>query len=82
MPPVLPHLLHLHVFQWQRNDGQTVRFPLADGEATWRQWLELAATAPPMPGGRFALLEFVKGDDPAQVAADAATLKRLLASLA
>lgn len=67
---VLPWLHHVHVFHWpQRRE----RAPLADGEAAWRGYLDLLrAHAPDCP----LLLEFVRGDDPAQLRADAATLRQ------
>jgi sugar phosphate isomerase/epimerase len=63
---VLPHLAHLHVFQW---DG-TERRPLTEGEATWQEYLAIAQDQ-----ARWALLEFVQGDDPTQLIADARTLQ-------
>ncbi len=72
----LPYLAHLHVFHWQPDH---TRRPLAEGAARWLPYLELAATA---PGDRFAMLEFVANDDPAVLAAEAATLRRWLRTLA
>jgi sugar phosphate isomerase/epimerase len=69
-------LAHVHVFWW--NDYLT-RFPLADGAAFWADALRRARHAPPLPAGdRFALIEFVRGDDPEQLIADASTLHSLL----
>ncbi len=70
---ILPRLAHLHVFHWW--PGHT-RQPMAEGTDRWLRYLELAATA---PGDRFAMLEFVPNDDPAVLAGEAATLRRLLA---
>lgn len=80
-------LANLHVFHWTLGapDRNTVhadmrplvfpedfhRHPLADGVEEWRQYLAAAATA---PGDRWALLEFVKDNDPAQFMHDAQTL--------
>lgn len=58
-----------HVFTW---DDTGRRRPLAAGEALWRP--VLAA----LPATRYALLEFVRDDDPAAFAEDAATLLRWL----
>ncbi len=62
---------HLHVFCW-RDDG--TRLPLEAGTELWP-----AAFASLGPGrwarGRVAFLEFVRNDDPKQLAADAATLR-------
>jgi 3-dehydroshikimate dehydratase len=71
-----PHLIGLHVFQWDVHTGD--RLPLADGEAEWRQYL--AAARPSLPKGSFALLEFVKDDDPKQFLKDAQVLRQWLAS--
>lgn len=65
---------HLHVFWWAA-DGR--RHPLEAGRDLWsavlgddhdRRWL----------GDRWALLEFVAGDSPEALAADARTLRRLV----
>jgi 3-dehydroshikimate dehydratase len=69
-----PRLVGLHVFQWNVITGD--REPLADGEAAWRQYI--AAAGPSLPEGSFALLEFVKGDDPKQFLVDAGTLREWL----
>jgi sugar phosphate isomerase/epimerase len=62
---VLPHLAHLHMFQW---DG-TARRPLAEGEDAWREYLSIAKDQ-----AEWALLEFVQGDETAQLVHDAQTL--------
>ena len=67
---LLPRLTHVHVYHWR--PGSTDRLPLADGAARWRSFLDLAATA---PGDRYAMLEFVEGDAPANFLRDAATLQ-------
>jgi 3-dehydroshikimate dehydratase len=69
---LLPDLAHLHVFAWNPDRS---RLPLAAHRSRWAAWLAVAAQA---PGDRFASLEFVPGDDPDQVVADAATLHELL----
>lgn len=69
---LLPDLANLHVFAW--NPDRT-RLPLAAHQAQWATWLAVAAEA---AGDRYASLEFVPGDDPAQVLTDAATLHALL----
>jgi len=77
---MLPRLANLHVYQW---GGQGDRLPLAEGEDRWRSYLQLARTAPTGGGrSRWALLEFVRNDDPAQLAADARVLVRLLERIA
>jgi sugar phosphate isomerase/epimerase len=60
------HLSHLHVYEWA---GAEDRRPLAEGEARWRAVLDALPDAP-----RVAFLEFVAGDDPRALLADARTL--------
>lgn len=78
---VTPWLAHLHVFAWGAG-GITERRPLADGADLWPAALALADRdgAPlPAPGRRFALCEYVPGDDPEQLARDVAMLRAWLA---
>ena len=70
---LLARLTHVHVFHWRQ--GSTDRLPLADGAVRWRNFLDLALTA---PGDRYAMLEFVEGDAPENFLRDAATLKSWL----
>jgi sugar phosphate isomerase/epimerase len=73
----LPRLAGLHVFHW---DEQTVdRRPLSEGASRWRQYLTRAAAAPATTEPRYAMLEFVRDDDPSQFFCDAETLKNWLA---
>ncbi|HEX6356256.1 sugar phosphate isomerase/epimerase family protein [Actinophytocola sp.] len=58
-----------HVFSW---DDQGDRLPLAAKAELWRPVLGQLAG---MQGTRYALLEFVRDDDPAVFAEDAATLR-------
>jgi hypothetical protein len=75
---VLPVLSHLHVFRWRSFED---RLPLADGDDLWPAVLAAAdrprSTAAPASGPtrRWAFLEYVRNDDPAQLLADAATLR-------
>ncbi|MBB6734208.1 sugar phosphate isomerase/epimerase family protein [Cohnella zeiphila] len=71
----LPWLANLHVFQWLPN----LRCPLADGQEEWRRYFAAASEAEP-GGARYALMEFVKDDDPEQFLQDAAALHRILAN--
>jgi sugar phosphate isomerase/epimerase len=70
-------LSHLHVFCWSPSKE---RHPLETCADFWRVVL---GSVPPgrWPGPRYAFLEFVAGDDPAQLARDAATLHRILAEI-
>lgn len=71
---VAPWLGNVHVFQWG-SAGFSDRRPLAEGEAEWRPYLDLAGIG---QGDRYALLEFAPGDDPEAFVRDAAVLKRWL----
>ncbi|MFQ6163630.1 sugar phosphate isomerase/epimerase family protein [Sinorhizobium meliloti] len=68
------HISHVHVFAW---DGDRNRLPLASAADYWQTAL---AAMPPSrwTGRRFAMLEFVAGDDPGAFLADAATLRKIL----
>ena len=68
-------LTHLHVFTWHPQTA--ARLPLAAGADQWDQYLARIAQ---IPGHRFAMLEFVQDDDPANFLNDAATLKEWLRS--
>jgi 3-dehydroshikimate dehydratase len=75
---VLPRLAHVHVFHWLPGDPIDRR-PLAEGADSWARWLAAASRE-----GRFpdALLEFVQGDDPERLAAEAAALGAIMRSVA
>ncbi|RVO98958.1 sugar phosphate isomerase/epimerase family protein [Sinorhizobium meliloti] len=68
------HVSHVHVFAW---DHERKRFPLASAEGYWQTALA-AMPQSRWTGRRFAMLEFVAGDDPAAFLADAATLRKIL----
>lgn len=68
---VAEYVRNVHVFSWS---GEPVeRFALAAGAAKWSACLEEIER---LPGDRWLLLEFVRGDAPEQLAEDASTLKR------
>ncbi|HUP85101.1 MAG TPA: hypothetical protein VM143_05475 [Acidimicrobiales bacterium] len=69
-----PDVSHVHVFHWS-DDG--TRHPLAEGTA-WPALLGVLGADNRFAGDRYAFLEFVRDDDPAQVVADAATLRSWL----
>ena len=77
----LPRLTGLHVYQWVT--GSVERQALAEGDRIWPAYLRKALTRPASAGiePMYALLEFVKNDDPANLAADAQTLHRWLDEL-
>ena len=66
---------HVHVFHWAP-DGR--RRPLADGDGHWPTLLAGLARPTRFAGDRYAFLEFVRDDDPAQLAADAGVLRSWL----
>lgn len=68
---ILPWLHGLHIFSWDRTTGE--RLPLAAGADDWQHYLSKAMES---KRNMFALLEFVKDDDPEQFLQDAKTLKR------
>jgi 3-dehydroshikimate dehydratase len=70
---ILPCLGNIHVFHWWPTPAE--RLPLADGIERWRRFFDVILAA---PGPRYAMLEFVPGDEPTAVARDAATLNRWL----
>jgi 3-dehydroshikimate dehydratase len=70
---VLPWLANAHVFQWQPG----IRNPLADGLAEWTDYMNIIRE---VKGQRYALLEFVKDNDPQQFLQDAETLQQIVGS--
>lgn len=71
---IRPWLSNLHVFQWTRSQGETLRHPLSEGAREWQEALQLASNA------QFALLEFVPNDDPDLLLGEAQTLRSWLQS--
>ena len=73
-------VLNLHVFHclfhpFAGTWGENIeRRPLAEGRADWQRYLSV----PLVGGDHFALLEFVRNDDPGQFLADAAALRQML----
>lgn len=68
------HVSHVHVFAWDRERN---RFPLKTASDYWRAVLAALPTSR-WKGQRFAMLEFVRGDDQTAFFEDAATLHRIL----
>lgn len=66
---VLDRVSNVHVFHWKT--GWSDRLPLAEGKDRWVPCLRRAAA---LPGDRWALMEFVPGDDPAAYLRDARVL--------
>lgn len=73
---VQSRLSNVHVYYWSAATAE--RLPLAEGEEVWLQYLTHIAA---VPGDRFAMLEFVKDDEPDNLIRDAATLKTWLERL-
>lgn len=73
---LLPWLSNVHVFHWWPTHLD--RHPLADGRENWLPYLAAVAAD---PKDRYALLEFVRGEEPDQFLRDAATLKHWLDGL-
>jgi sugar phosphate isomerase/epimerase len=70
-------LSHLHVFEW---DAAGTRYPLARGLAYWRDVFAAVRTGR-WGGERYAMIEFVAGDEVEQFRTDAGELVRLLGAL-
>ena len=66
-------LTNIHVYHW---DESSRRLPLAAGEHLWTQYMELIHR---LPEQRYAMIEFVRSDDPDQFLKDAEYLCELLA---
>jgi 3-dehydroshikimate dehydratase len=85
---VLPYLANVHVFQWTKGeDGKTLRHALSEGREEWAEYLKAVLEKGVRPREekgseeRYALLEFVKDDEPKQLFEDADVLTNLLEGL-
>ncbi len=73
-------ILNLHVFQWLFHPmrggwGDNIeRIPLAEGDAEWKRYFSVNLPE----GDHYALMEFVRGDDPELFKKDAAVLKTII----
>lgn len=65
---IRPWLTNIHVFYWDKKE----RLPLEQGTADWKRYLRAIAAA---EGERYAMLEFVRDNDPQQFLEDARVLK-------
>ncbi len=70
------HLSHVHVFHWLlQDDGTTIeRRPLIQGKERWKSYFSALEN---LPGERYAMIEFVKDDDLAQLAEDLDVLRSI-----
>ena len=73
-----PWLTNLHVQHMATVNGESRRVPLTKGRDAWRRYLEIASKA---PGDRYALIEFVRDNDPEQLVKDARALVKWLAKV-
>jgi hypothetical protein len=74
MDAAMPRLIGLHMFSWDAETGG--REPLEGGQASWQEFLTKAKTCSrAQESDMYALLEFVKDDEPRQFQDDAQTLK-------
>ncbi|TCP23522.1 sugar phosphate isomerase/epimerase [Scopulibacillus darangshiensis] len=71
MKEIEPWLSHVHVFHWDNRD----RRPLNEGKAEWKRYLGILAG---LQHDHYAMLEFVKENDPEQFLRDADTLQILI----
>ena len=75
MDALMPMISNIHCFEWKMIDGTCVRRPFAEGAAHWgayfRKLHEAGKTG-------YALMEFVRENEPEQLIADAAALCALL----
>lgn len=71
---ILPRISNVHVFHWGE-EGWRDRKTLAEGRTRWRRYFDLLQ-ADPKP--RWALLEFVRGDELTQYHADAQVLREIV----
>ena len=74
---LMPWVTNIHTFTWSFGDGKQDRRPLAEGKGLWTRVLERLRS---VPGDRYCLLEFVRGDAPEQFFEDALTLNAWLAA--
>jgi 3-dehydroshikimate dehydratase len=72
---LLPRLTNLHVYYWTGNYDAFDRHPLVEGKDIWKNYIDLTKTD---GKDHFALLEFVKDDDPIQLIDDAKVLNNWL----
>lgn len=75
---VLPHVTWLHVFCWRIQEGTIERRPLAEGRDPWMEFFRILISR---PMDRYALIEFVRGDEPEQFLRDARALRQWLGEL-
>lgn len=73
---ILPLLTNVHVYSW--SDDSPERLFLEERAGRWKRYLETVDSA---GGDRFALIEFVRDNEPKNFLKDAATLKSWLNEL-
>ncbi len=75
---VSKHLSHIHVFNW--NEG-CARFPLSEAKTYWVRLFEQAPRQNRFQQRRFAFVEFVPDDTPAQIISEIAVLTAWLTAV-
>jgi len=70
---LLPFMTNIHVFHWWPTSRD--RHLLSEGVSDWRMYMSKIKAA---GGSRFAMIEFVKDDNPDNLLSDAETLRSLL----
>lgn len=78
LPKIRHRLVNVHVFNWLKTPEGFDRRPLDEGYAEWVQYLSV----PDPEKTCFALLEFVRGDEPEQLVQDAKALNMILDEIA
>ena len=68
------YLTNIHVFYWESHQ----RYPLIKAKKDWIKYLREVSN---LPGTHYAMLEFVKNDDPEQFFEDAKVLKEIVAEV-
>lgn len=72
---LLPSVTNVHVFHWTFKNEKTEREPLERGRNIWENYLNILSSS---GNNHFAMLEFVKDDDPGQFLNDAGKLIEML----
>lgn len=71
---IVPWLAYIHVFYWESHE----RCPLSKGREDWLQYLKVASE---ISGLHYAMLEFVRDDQPEQFLEDAKVLNKIVRSV-
>jgi sugar phosphate isomerase/epimerase len=72
---LLPRITNIHIFYWTGKNDDLLRHPLIEGKEYWQYYIDILRLD---RKDHFALLEFIKNDDPDQFLLDAKTLSNWL----